>query len=129
MIPQTLPNRSPNTPQLFSRERKRENILVQFEAFYSSYPKHRNRAAAEKAFQKLAPSPELLGQMMDALSWQAQQPDWQKNNGQYIPLPASWLNGRRWEDERPATTAAAPATSTADTGASADYLRKAGLIA
>jgi len=116
------------TSHVFIKETNRLS-LVQFEAFYSSYPKRKNRAAAEKAFRKLAPSPELLGQMMDALNWQAQQPEWLKNNGQYIPLPASWLNGRRWEDERPATMAAPPATSTADTGASADYLRQAGLIA
>ena len=25
--------------------------------------------------------------------------DWQKENGRYIPLPATWLNGKRWEDE------------------------------
>jgi len=24
---------------------------------------------------------------------------WTKDNGQYIPHAATWLNGRRWEDE------------------------------
>ena len=26
---------------------------------------------------------------------------WKKDRGRYIPLPASWLNGKRWEDELP----------------------------
>ena len=24
---------------------------------------------------------------------------WQKDDGKFIPYPATWLNGRRWEDE------------------------------
>jgi len=36
-----------------------------------------------------------------ALAWQARQPGWLKDDGQYIPLPATWLNGARWEDEPP----------------------------
>jgi len=24
--------------------------------------------------------------------------DWQKENGQYIPYPATWLNAKGWED-------------------------------
>jgi hypothetical protein len=26
-------------------------------------------------------------------------PDWKKENGKYIPMPYTWLNGKRWEDE------------------------------
>jgi hypothetical protein len=26
---------------------------------------------------------------------------WTKDGGQFIPMPATWLNGRRWEDETP----------------------------
>lgn len=105
-----------------------QKTLVLFDKFYQAYPKRKDRAAAEKAFIKLNPSPELFAQMMDALGWQRQQPEWLKNNGQFIPLPASWINGRRWEDERP-DTHTLPTTGTADAGgASAEYLRKAGLI-
>jgi DNA replication protein DnaC len=27
--------------------------------------------------------------------------EWLKDGGQFIPHPATWLNGRRWEDEAP----------------------------
>ena len=33
-----------------------------------------------------------------------------KDNGQFIPMPATWLNQKRWEDE-PATAPAKPAAS------------------
>ncbi|TBV01264.1 hypothetical protein DNK34_21550 [Pseudomonas dryadis] len=36
---------------------------------------------------------------MAALPKHCQRPDWLKDNGQFVPLPASWLNGKRWEDE------------------------------
>ena len=25
--------------------------------------------------------------------------DWNRNNGQYIPLPSTWLHGEKWTDE------------------------------
>lgn len=100
---------------------------AQFAQFWEAYPKRKDKQKALKAFQKLNPNLELFQQILAALDWQKQQPEWLKSNGQFVPLPASWLNGRRWEDERPATSAL-PTTGTADSGASADYLRKAGLI-
>ncbi|TBU86819.1 hypothetical protein DNK44_22035 [Pseudomonas dryadis] len=36
---------------------------------------------------------------MQALPAHCSQPDWLKDNGQFVPLPASWLNGKRWDDE------------------------------
>lgn len=39
--------------------------------------------------------------MLSALQWQAATTGWTKEGGQYIPLPSTWLNARRWEDERP----------------------------
>ncbi len=36
-----------------------------------------------------------------ALDRQRDSAAWQRDGGAYIPFPASWLNGRRWEDEDP----------------------------
>jgi hypothetical protein len=69
-----------------------------FERFWAIYPKKRSRAAAEKAWRKLAPSPELIQRILDAVAAHRTDPDWLKNGGEFIPYPASWLNGRRWED-------------------------------
>jgi hypothetical protein len=43
--------------------------------------------------------------MLAAVAAQATTEQWRKDDGQFIPLPASWLNGRRWEDEASTATA------------------------
>ena len=35
--------------------------------------------------------------------------DWTKDGGQFIPHAATWLNGKRWEDELPAAGASSKA--------------------
>jgi len=37
--------------------------------------------------------------MLDAIEYTKKTEEWQKEKGQYIPYPASWLNARGWEDE------------------------------
>lgn len=81
----------------------KSNIYVQhsaeFEIFWNTYPKKKGKQTAEKAFKKIAPDETLLKIMLNAIEEQKKSTEWQKDNGQYIPYPATWLNGRRWEDE------------------------------
>lgn len=74
-----------------------------FAAFWAAYPKKAGKADALKAWNKLAPDVVLQEQMGKALEVQKQSQQWRKDGGQYIPMPATWLNGRRWEDEAPQT--------------------------
>ena len=37
--------------------------------------------------------------MLEALVRQRRDPQWQRENGRYIPNPATWLDQGRWEDE------------------------------
>lgn len=71
-----------------------------FTIFYNAYPKKKDKTKAFNAFKKLKPTQELLDIILKALEWQKQTTDWQKQGGQFIPYPASYLNGRRWEDEQ-----------------------------
>lgn len=71
-----------------------------FANFWASYPKKEAKKDAYKAWSKLRPSPELQAQMLTALSWQREQRDWTKDGGTFVPLPASWIRGERWTDER-----------------------------
>jgi hypothetical protein len=75
-----------------------------FDDFWTRYPLHVGKQAARKAWAKLGPSPPL-GQIVDALAWQRELPRWREDGGRYVPHPATYLNGRRWEDERPPPTA------------------------
>lgn len=70
-----------------------------FDRFWAAYPRHENKPAARKAFAKADPDEELLLTMLTAIEKQKASSQWQENGGQYIPHPATWLNGRRWEDE------------------------------
>ena len=83
-----------------------------FAAFWAAYPKKVGKQAAVKAFTRLARdralTPESLPGILAALDRQKRSRDWQKDGGQFIPHPATWLNGRRWEDEE-GTAAARPA--------------------
>ena len=65
-----------------------------FETFYSAYPRKVSKSNAEKAWKKQKC---VLSQVMPSL--QKQMKLW--TDPQFIPHPATWLNGRRWEDEIP----------------------------
>ena len=63
-----------------------------FETFYSTYPRKVSKTNAEKAWKKQKC---VLSEVMPSL--QKQMKLW--NDPQFIPHPATWLNGRRWEDD------------------------------
>jgi hypothetical protein len=73
-------------------EQRIEHTPSEFEKFYSAYPKKISRANAERAWKKQKC---VLADVLPAL--QKQMKLW--TDPQFIPHPASWLNGRRWEDE------------------------------
>ena len=83
------------------RERKKADNTL-FIQFWAAYPKKQARGAAERAFAKVKPSQELLDTMLAAIERAKASKDWQKDGGQFIPMPATWLNARRWEDEQTA---------------------------
>lgn len=69
-----------------------------FEKFWDAYPRKVGKGAAEKAFKKYKPDDTLLSVMLSVLSAQKRSEQWIKENGKFIPYPATWLNQRRWED-------------------------------
>mgnify|MGYP003441332381 FL=1 len=73
-----------------------------FDEFWAEYPRKVGKDAARKAFDKRKPSRELLGRMLASIRAQVQTVDWQKDGGQFIPHPTTWLNEGRWQDEETA---------------------------
>lgn len=71
-----------------------KGIVSEFETFYSTYPRKVSKANAERAWKKQKC---VLSEVMPSL--QKQMRLW--NDPQFIPHPATWLNGRRWEDDIP----------------------------
>lgn len=70
-----------------------------FNEFYSLYPKKVKKQQVKKWFEKVKPSNELFSSIMDSLEQFRASADWQKDGGQFIPHPSTWLNQSRWEDE------------------------------
>lgn len=69
-----------------------------FEEFWNQYPRKAAKPAAQKAWKKI--KPEIVPDLMQALLVQSAM--WvSRNDKEFIPYPATWLNGKRWEDELP----------------------------
>lgn len=78
---------------------KKTAIEAMFDQFWKAYPKRVAKLDAQKAFKQINPRQQELDVILQALERVKKSNDWTKDNGQYIPLPATWLRGRRWEDE------------------------------
>ena len=75
------------------------SLAESFERFWSVYPKKRNKGDALKAWRALKPSEELVTAILAAVERARESVQWRKDEGQFIPYPASWLRARGWEDE------------------------------
>lgn len=69
-----------------------------FDLFWEAYPKKVAKQEAIKAWKSLKPDGLLLGKIINGIERWKTSDQWQRENGQYIPYPASWLRGKRWED-------------------------------
>lgn len=78
------------------RETNAQARETAFDRFWSAYPKKVGKEAARKAFAKVKAPIDVL---IAAIEQQKTSRQWTKDNGQYIPNPATWLNQGRWEDE------------------------------
>lgn len=70
--------------------------LDEFAQFWQAYPKKQGKEPARKAWMRDKPD---LQKVLKALEWQKSDEQWTKEAGQYIPLPASYLNAKRYDDE------------------------------
>lgn len=86
----------------------REPDGQEFEIFWEAYPKKLGKKKARTAWIR-ARGAAHLGEVLASLQDWKQTTDWQKENGQYIPYPATWLNGDLWkENPRVAVAVAKP---------------------
>jgi len=98
-----LSNMTPTKETLIKNnllQKKSKGVLMlekDFEIFWKEYPKKANKKKARERFLKL--KSELLPVILEALKKHKSTSAWQENSGQFIPHPATWLNGERWEDD------------------------------
>lgn len=71
-----------------------------FKEFWDIYPRKEGKGAARKKWEQINPNAELFEKIINAVKENIERnPQWQKQNGQFIPHPATWLNQERWDDD------------------------------
>ena len=75
---------------------------VEFETFWHEYPHKVGKGNAKKAWKKHGCN-KIVAKIMQTLALYKKSEQWTKDNGQFIPHPATWLNAGSWDDEPNAT--------------------------
>lgn len=89
--------KTPRTPRKAAGIRA--DYSEEFQTFWSSFPPGRktDKASAYAAWNKAIVSGASAGEIIAAAAEYAASP---KGMGEFVKMPASWLNGRCWEDDR-----------------------------
>ena len=89
-----------------AKPKSKFDVNSAFNTFYSEYPRHDSKQVALLKFHKIMSEQktdekkeELLSKMLSAVRIQKQSEQWQREGGKFIPMPSTWLNQQRWEDE------------------------------
>ena len=101
-VPQSAAIIQSNPIQKQSKSKSEDNAREDFEKFWSAYP--RKAGNKQKAFEAFKKSGVPLETLLSAIETQKQSAQWTKDDGQFIPHPTTWLNGKRWEDQLPMDT-------------------------
>jgi hypothetical protein len=92
-----------------------DTLPAGFVLFWSAWPKHFRKQGRKNClakWKKLKLEP-IAEKVIDALELCKASPDWQKNSGDFIPFPLTWLNRAPWEtDPAEMTSANDPVTPT-----------------
>ena len=92
-------NAKDNDRKIRTDKIRTEQIYTTFETFWKEYPNKKAKPKAYQSWVKINPDENLLKQILDGLEKAKQSTQWQKDNGQFIPHPTTWLNQERWNDE------------------------------
>lgn len=84
---------------------------ARFDSFWQVYPRKDAKSKAKEAWAKLegwGVDDDLMVHILAAVAAQKRTEQWQREGGRFVPMAATWINQRRWEDE----VAPAPAAET-----------------
>jgi hypothetical protein len=72
--------------------------LDDFDTFWALYPKKVAKADARKAWAQTKDIRPELTNLLTAITSACKTESWMKSGGAFIPYPATWLRGERWDD-------------------------------
>lgn len=98
------PSRARESQSQRTKATETESAREAFSRFWGLHPRKVGKKDAEHAWRKIPPAEHEA--IFAGLHRAIGSVDWARDDGAFIPHPATWLNGRRWEDEyRPANPA------------------------
>lgn len=91
-------NLNPKNGEPLSIQYSRQNSKTgEFEKFWNLYPKKVDKRKSEQKWNNLPKTTQEL--ILLDLPKRNQTDQWQKNSGQFVPNPTTYLNGERWNDQ------------------------------
>jgi len=75
-----------------------ETDLMSFDSFWKAYPRKVGKVKAHQAWKRAKDKPPITD-LIAEVELQSRSVEWQKDGGQFIPHPATWLNRGGWLDE------------------------------
>lgn len=96
-------NKKKESP-LDSLERKKSKYPEDFEQFWEAYPKKKSKGDALKAWKQMKKDRPPIDDLLSKIDELMSSKDWQKDGGQWIPYPATWIRAGGWDDETKTST-------------------------
>lgn len=72
--------------------------MQDFDRFWQLYPKKVAKADARKAWKQTESIRPDLETIIKAIQAACKTEQWMRGGGQFIPYPATWIRGERWDD-------------------------------
>jgi hypothetical protein len=95
----TPPDSDSDSHSSNNKKKRDQPIDGEFTQFWKVYPRKVGKRSALRVWMKLGKDRPPLKKILAAIDLQKQSESWQRDGGQYIPHPTTWLNQGRWEDE------------------------------
>ena len=80
-------------------QKKEFKYPQEFSFFWEKYPNKNGKFKAFKAWEATKKVRPLLEELLKSIEDHKKTRKWQDDEGQYIPMGSTYLNGRLWEDE------------------------------
>jgi hypothetical protein len=82
-----------------NKNEKNTTYTPEFDLFWSVYPRKVAKGEAWKAWAKQNGNRPKIEVIISTIEKWKQTDQWQKDGGQFIPHPATWINSERWHDD------------------------------
>lgn len=92
-------NQKPKEKPILKQKEKAPGADSGFEFFWSAYPRKVAKEKALKSWTALGIKRPPVADLVAAVERQKSSTQWETDGGKFIPYPATWLNGHRWDDE------------------------------